>query len=138
MMDTLTWSIFWASVTVFIAMVCTMLFLRAVKSVKKLLMPYAFFGIIAVLMILGVILIVLTIQKGVEGTSRVFLLLTGASAAGMSIFTVLHNLVTAMIIKFFKVSKKFDEPAFFLLAVIVCPLGFLVGAVGNIVLAINK
>lgn len=135
-MDTLTWSIFWASVTVFIAMVCTMLFLRAVKSVKKLLMPYAFFGIIAVLMILGVILIVLTVQKDVEGTSRILLLLTGASAAGMSIFAILHNLITAIFIKFFRVSKNFDEPVFFILATVACPLGFLAGAVGT--LAVSK
>ena len=136
-MDTLTWSIFWASVAVFIAMVCIMLGLRAVKSVKKLLMPYGFFGIIAALMILGVILIVLTIQKEVEGTSRVFLLLTGAAAAGMSVFAILHNLVTAMFMKLFKVSKNFDEPVFFILAVVACPLGFLAGAVGTIVLAMN-
>jgi hypothetical protein len=137
MIDTLTWSIFWASVAVFIAMVCIMLGLRAVKSVKKLLMPYGFFGIIAALMILGVILIVLTIQKEVEGTSRVFLLLTGAAAAGMSVFAILHNLVTAMFMKLFKVSKNFDEPVFFILAVVACPLGFLAGAVGTIVLAMN-
>ena len=137
-MDTSIWSIFWASAALFIAMVCTMLFLRAVKSVRKLLMPYGFFGIIAALMILGVILIVLTIQKEVEGTSRVFLLLTGASAAGMSIFAILHNLVTAMFIKLFRVSKNFDEPVFFILAVVVCPLGFLAGVAGTIVLAVNK
>ncbi len=137
-MDTLIWSIFWASAAVFITMVCIMLFLRAVKSVRKLLVPYGFFGVIAALMILGVILIVLTVQKDVEGISRVFLLLTGAAAAGMSIFAILHNLVTAMFIKFFKFSKNFDEPVFFLLAVIACPLGFLAGAVGTIVVAVNK
>jgi hypothetical protein len=132
--DTLFWSIFWASVLVFIAMVCIMF----VKSVRKLLMPYGFFSVIAVLMILGLILIVLTIQKEVEGTTKVFLLLTGASAVGMSIFAILHNLVTAMFIKFFKVSTNFDEPVFFILATVVCPLGFLAGALGTIVLAMRK
>ena len=134
MMDTFFWSIFWASAAVFIAMVCIMF----VRSIRKLLMPYGFFGVIAVLMILGVILIVLTIQKEVEGTSKVLLLLTGASAVGMSIFSILHNLVTAMFIKFFKVSTNFDEPVFFILTTVVCPLGFLVGAVGTIVLAMSK
>ena len=76
------------------------------------------------------------VQKEVEGTSKALLLLTGASAAGMSIFAILHNLVTAMFIKFFKVSKNFDEPVFFILATVVCPLGFLVGAVGT--LAVSK
>ncbi|MBN1161102.1 MAG: hypothetical protein JXA17_04055 [Dehalococcoidales bacterium] len=134
MLDTLVWSIFWASVAVFIAMVSLMLVPRA----RKLLKPYVFFGVIAVLMILGVILLVLTIQKDVGGTSGVFLLLTGASAVGMPVFVILHNLITAMLIKFFKVSKNFDEPVFFILAVIVCPLGLLTGVIGTIVLALNK
>jgi hypothetical protein len=134
MVDTSIWSIFWASAAVFIAMVCIIL----ARPIRKLLMPYGFLGVIAVFMILGVILIVLTIQKDVAGTSGVFLLLTGASAAGMSIFAILHNLVTAVVIKLFKVSTKFDEPVFFILAVLVCPLGFLVGAVGNIVLGISQ
>ena len=84
-------------------------------------------------MILGVVLIVLTIQKDVEGTLRAFLLLTGACATGLSVFAILHNFITAMFIKFFKVNKNFDEPVFFLLATIACPLGFLAGAVGTIV-----
>ncbi len=134
MMDTLIWSIFWASTAVFIAMVCIIF----VQSVRKLLMPYGFFGVLAVLMILGVILIVLTIQKEVDGTSKVLLLLTGASAVGMSIFAILHNLVTAMFIKFFRVRTNFDEPVFFILATVVCPLGFLAGAVGTIVLAMSN
>lgn len=129
-MDTPFWSIFWASVLVFIAMVCIMF----VKPVRKLLMPYGFFGVIAVLTILGVMFIVMTIQNEVAGTPKIFLLLTGAAAAGMSIFAILHNLVTAMFIKFFKVSTNFDEPVFFILAAVVCPLGFLTGAVGTIVL----
>jgi hypothetical protein len=133
-MDALIWSIFWASAAVFIVMVCIML----VKPVRKFLKPYFIFGVIAFLAILGVILLVLTIQKDVEGTSKVFLLLTGASAVGMSIFAVLHNLVTAMIKRFFKVGANFDEPVFFILSTVVCPLGFLVGAVGTIVMAMKK
>jgi hypothetical protein len=98
-------------------------------------MPYGFFGVIAALMILGVIMIVLTIQREVEGTSKVLLLLTGASAMGMSIFAILHNLVTALLIKFFRLAQDFDEPVFFITAIMVCPLGFLAGATGTIVLS---
>jgi hypothetical protein len=134
MIDTLTWSIFWASAAVFIAMLCIIF----VGPVRKLLKPYGIFGIIAVLTILGVILIVLTIQREVEGTTKILLLLTGASAVGMSVFAILHNFATAMFIKFFKVSTNFDEPVFFLLAVVVCPLCFLGSAVGTIVHAINQ
>jgi hypothetical protein len=98
-------------------------------------MPYGFFSLIVVLTVLGVILIMLTVQKEVTGTLKIFLLLTGAATTGFSVFAVLHNLVTAMFIKFFKANKNFDEPVFFILATIVCPLSFLAGAVGTIVLA---
>lgn len=130
-MDTSIWSIFWALVAVFIVMLCSML----VPRVRKLLKIYGIFGAIGLLAILGVILLVLTVRKEVGGTSGAFLLLTGASALGMSVFAILHNLVTAMFIKIFKVNPNFDEPVFFILAVLVCPLGFLVGAIGTIVLA---
>jgi hypothetical protein len=131
LMDTLIWSIFWASVAVFIVMVCTML----VPRIRKLLKPYFIFSVIGVLAILGVILIVLTIQKEVEGTSRIFLLLTVASMVGMSLFAILHNLITIVIKKLFKVRADFDEPVFFIFATVVSPLGFLSGAIGTIVLA---
>jgi hypothetical protein len=129
--DTLFWSIFWASAAVFIAMLCIMF----VKPFRKFMMPYGFFVIIGVLMVLGVILIVMTVRQEMAIMLKAFLLLTGAAAAGMSLFAILHNLVTAIFIKFLKFSNKFDEPVFFIFATILCPLGFLVGAVGTIVQA---
>jgi hypothetical protein len=72
-----------------------------------------------------------------------FLKLMGASAVGLIVFAVLHNLVYALFIYFFgedfwiRVGLE-DEPFFFIMAIIVCPAAFLVGAVGSVVLAIKK
>ena len=65
-------------------------------------------------------------KEGLQGLLKKFLLLTGASAVGFFVFVLLHNAVYGL----FGVEESF----FFILAVIVCPLGFLVGATGTIVL----
>jgi hypothetical protein len=85
-----------------------------------------------------VTLIVLTIKKEIHGLLKKSFLVTGSSAAGLPFFAVLHNIVTALCIQFFGFSNDFDEPVFFIIAVILCPLGFLVGTVGTIVLAIKN
>lgn len=60
-----------------------------------------------------------------------FLILTGASAVGFFVFAILHNLVSALLSTVF--NSEVEEPVFFILAVIVCPLGFLIGAIGSII-----
>jgi hypothetical protein len=82
---------------------------------------------------LGLALIVLIVKKKVEGLSgllKKFLLLTGASAVGFLPFVVSHNAVSGLF--------DIEEPFFFILAVIVCPLGFFVGTTGTIVLFLKK
>ncbi len=97
----------------------------------------------AAFFILGLALIVLTVKRKVEGPLKKFLLLTGASAVGFPVFVILHNLVYGLFIYFF--GQDFwervglgDEPFFFIMAVIVCPLGFLVGATGTIALFLKR
>lgn len=79
---------------------------------------------------LGITLIILTLKVGMGGMLQKFLLLTGASAVGLPVFGILHNLVSALL--------NTEEPVFFILAIIICPIGFLVGAIGSIVLAIKR
>ena len=69
-----------------------------------------------------------------------FLLLTGASFIGFFVFIFLHNLVYGLFIHFWGADfwNGGDEPFFFIMAIIVCPLGFLVGAIGSIVLAVKR
>jgi hypothetical protein len=85
---------------------------------------------IAVFLVLGLALVVLTIKQKVQGKLKIFLLLTGGSAAGFVVFSVLHNLLYALL--------GFEEPVCFLIAVVVCPVTFIIGAVGSIVLMVKN
>ena len=122
----LIWSIFWATVGVFVIMVCTMF----ISSAGRLPLGINAFSAWIVLVGLGVTLIVLTVKAKVGGILKKFLLLTGSSTVGFLIFVLLHNLVSGLF--------NIEEPVFFIIATIVCPIGFLVGAVGTIVLAIKS
>ena len=136
----LSWPIFWALVGVFIVIVCLFL-IPAFRGTM-----FLWFLIISgsIFLLLGVALIVLTIKEKVGGMLKKFFLLTGASSAGFFVFVLLHNFIYGLFIHFFgadfwdRIGPGGDEPFFFILAIIVCPLGFLVGAVGSIVLAIRS
>ena len=136
----LSWSIFWALVGVFVVMAIVF----AIPAVRELLMGLLFMAISgAVYALLGVALIFLTVKEKVAGMLKRFLLLTGASAVGIPASIFLHNAFYGLFIYWF--GEGFwdrigvgDEPVFFIMAIIVCPLGFLVGVVGRIVLAIKE
>ena len=136
----LSWPIFWALVGVFIVIVCLFL-IPAFRGTM-----FLWFLIISgsIFLLLGVALIVLTIKEKVGGMLKKFFLLTGASSAGFFVFVLLHNFIYGLFIHFFgadfwdRIGPGGDEPFFFLLAIFVCPLGFLVGAIGSIVLAIRS
>jgi hypothetical protein len=94
-----------------------------------------------VLSILGIALIILAAKAKFTKIARVFFILTGASAIGMGLSMVLHNLVFALLIKLFGegiLGSMGDEPVFFILATIICPLALLIGAIGSIVLISKK
>ena len=61
---------------------------------------------------------------------KAFLLITGLSVVAFVISVLAHNAMSAWL--------GFEEPVFFILAAIVCPIGLLVGGVGSIVLAIRN
>ena len=132
--------IFWALVGVFLVIVSQM-FIPAVTEILSgsvlFLVPFIIFSL------LGIALIFLTAKARVEGKDRKFLLLTGFSSAGFFVFVFLHNAFYALgtiteHIFVLKYLMQALDVAFFVVAVIVCPLGFLVGAVGSMVLFIKK
>ena len=133
----LSWSIFWASAAVFIA-IASLFFIPAFRDLISgswwLLIPFAIF------FLLGVALIVFTLREKVGGRLKKFFLLTGASASGVFISILLHNLVYTLFVHFFGTDfwNGGDELFFFTLAVFICPLGYLVGVVGSIILAIKR
>jgi len=131
----LIWAVLWAFVTVFVIFV-GMIFIPPVSGLlfgeyNPTLLGYIFVisGGVA-LTGLGVTLLVLTAKAKMRGILKKFLLLTEASFVGFPIFVILHNAISGL--------TNFEEPVFFILATIVCPLGLLVGGVGTIVLAIKN
>ncbi len=136
----LIWSIFWAMVGVFVIVV-SMIFIRPLN--RSSVFAFVFLPCIAVFFLLGVTLIVLTVRAKVGRMLKGFLLLTGASVVGLPVFGILHNVVYGLFqiwfgADFWKRTGLGDEPVFFILAVIICPAAFLVGAVGSVVLAIKE
>jgi hypothetical protein len=121
MKNKLILSVFWMTVAVFL-LIISATFIR-VSIFEKLMSGSLRFIIIALFFLLGAALITLAVKFKITGKIRTFLLLTGASAAGMPVFIVLHNVVSGL--------SHTEEPVFFILATIICPLAFLVGAFGT-------
>lgn len=131
--------ILWVLVGVFVVIVCTM-FIPAFRGYINLL-----FIMIsgALLLLLGRALIFLTLKQKVEGKLKKFLILTGASAGGYIIFSILHNLFYGLgeitsHITILSYLMRALEVIFFLIAIFACPIGFLVGAIGSIVLLVKE
>ncbi len=136
--------IFWALIVVFIVLIMSIFAPVAfVPAFRRGL--FLWFLIIsgAAFFLLGVALIVLTVKEKVGGMAKKFFILTGASAVGLPVFVILHNVIYGVFIHFFGADfwdriGMGDEPFFFFMAILVCPIGFLVGAIGSIVLAIKN
>lgn len=132
--------IFWALIGNFAFILCQF-FVPAVTDLFSgsifFLLPFIIFSL------LGGVLIFLTLKEKVEGLLKKFLFLTGLSAAGFFVGVFLHNAfyalgtVTNQIVILGHLAEILDV-AFFLIAVLACPLGFLTGAVGSIILLIKK
>lgn len=118
---------FWVLIGVFLVVLAEF-FIPAVRDLFR--GSILFLAPLAVFFLLGSVLLFLAIKGSVKGMLKKFLILTGASAAGFFVFVLLHNAVYGLF--------GVEEPFFFILAVIVCPLGFLIGATGSIVLFIKK
>lgn len=139
----LIWSIFWALVGTFVVIVSVFFIAAFIPAFRGAIFIWFIAISGAAFFLLGVALIVFTVKKKVGGMLKKFLILTGASAAGFFVFVFLHNAIYGLFILWF--GADFwdrigigDEPVFFLMATIVCPIGFLVGVAGSIVLTIKK
>jgi len=133
-------STFWALVGVFLV-IASEFFIPVVRELFRgsllFLLPFIVFSL------LGVVLIFLTVKEKVEGMLKKFLILTGASSVGFFISILLHNVIYGLFIylfgdTFWERIGLGDEPFFFIIAIFVCPLAFLVGVVGTIVLLVKK
>ena len=94
-----------------------------------------------ILPIIGIALIVLAARARFTKISKSFFVLIGSAALSITVLGVLHNLVSALLIKLTREgfwSSMRDEPVFFVQATLVCPLALLVGIIGSIVLIAKK
>lgn len=133
-------TIFWSLVVVFLFIISQFL----IPSVRDLISgSEIFLTSFAVFFALGVILIFLTIKEKTKGLLKIFLLLIGISAVGFFVSVILHNAfyalgtVTGHIFILGYLTQTLGA-VFFLIAVFVCPLSFLIGLIGGIVLFIKK
>jgi len=131
---------FWVLIGVFLAVLAQFF----VPAVGDLFMgSILFLAPFAVFSLLGAVLLFLAIKGSVKGILKKFLILTGASAAGFFVCVFLHNAfyALAMVTNDIIVLNYLIEALhviFFLIAIFACPVGFLIGAVGSIVMLIKK
>lgn len=130
--------VFCVLVAAFVLLVSTF-FISAIRPYTRSLFLYT----LAAFFLLGMVLMASVVRGKVEGELKKFLILTGASAAGFVALSVLHNVfyglsvITSHIAVLSYLIRVF-EVMFFLVAIFVCPLVFLIGVVGSIVLFVNK
>ncbi len=63
---------------------------------------------------------------------KTFMLIAGISLGAAIISIFLHNAIYAITVHFW--GADFEEPVFFIIATIICPLGFAVGIIGSVVI----
>lgn len=131
---------FWALIGVFLLIV-SQFFIPVVRELFKgsfiFLLPFIIFSL------LGIVLIFLTLKQKVGGALKKFLILTGISATGFFISVFLHNIFygLSIIISQISILSFFMEIlhiAFFIIAIFICPLVFMIGLIGTIIIFIKK
>jgi hypothetical protein len=131
---------FWTLIAIFLLLIGEFFipaFRELFRGSELFLVPPIAFSLV------GIALILSTLKERVSGALKKFLLLTGASSAGFVVFILLHNLIYGLFVYFFgsdfwERTGLGDEPLFFLLALLVCPIGFLVGVIGSIALFVKQ
>jgi hypothetical protein len=92
---------------------------------------------------LGLALLILIVRARLDRLLKRFLLVTSSSAVGVFVSILLHGVVFGLLIlvfgeDFWTRTGLEDEPFFFILGLMVCPLAYLVGTIGSIVLMFRK
>jgi hypothetical protein len=130
--------LFWALVAAFTALVLTVLF----PDVLDLFRPL-FLSLMALCFLLGLALLILSVRWKQRTLLRTFWILTGASTTGAALGSVLHNAFYALATAtgqwpILNAAMEVLEVAFFVIATLLCPVAFLVGTVGAIVLLVRR
>lgn len=134
-------SVFWLLIVIFILLVICFIISSEIDTFRAIFPILAILGLIFLL--LGIALIFLTIKQKIKGKLKIFLILTGVSAISPLVFSILHNFFYALAIigeNIFIIKNIMEilHVASFLIALLISPIGFLVGAIGVMVLFIRK
>ena len=129
--------------TVFWTFIATFVLIVSGAFVGEWLMGPYFIPAIAIFFLMGAALIFFTLKEKIEGLLKKFLILAGGSAVLFFVSVLLHNLFYALgtitgHITLLKYLIEIIHVAFFLIAVILCPIGFLVVVIGSIVLFVKR
>ncbi|MGD9129238.1 MAG: hypothetical protein PVJ09_02010 [Candidatus Woesebacteria bacterium] len=124
---------------VFLSLVAIFIFIISiffVSTLRELLVGSFFLLPFIAFFLLGTILLYLIVKKRVKGKLRRFLILTSIAAIGFLLSIILHNFfyaATMMTSKIPVLPFLFEilHAIFFFLAIPLCPLVFLVGAMGT-------
>ncbi|MBU0898335.1 MAG: hypothetical protein KKB03_00935 [Nanoarchaeota archaeon] len=133
--------VFYALIVVFLVLVFYFI-VPVPTSAKRMFFPIV--AVLAILFfILGAVLIRFTLKSKIEKNLKTFLLLTGFSAVGFLVCTLLHNFFygLAVITEHIILLKYLMESLhvmFFLVSIIVCPILFLIGMIGGIYKFLKK
>jgi hypothetical protein len=130
--------VFWALVATFGALVLTVLLPEVLDFFRPV-----FLSLMALCFLLGLALLILTMRWKQRTLLRTFWLLTSSSTAGFALGSVLHNAFYALVTvtgkwPILNAAMEVLEVAFFLIATLLCPLVFLVGTVGAVVLIVRR
>jgi hypothetical protein len=132
---------FWLSIGIFAALL-SYFAIPFSHSFKRTIFP--FIAVLAfVLFFSGIILIILSFRTKIDKKLKIFLILTGSSAAGFFLSVILHNLfyglaVLSKNLAVLRFLMEAFEIIFFIIAVIACPIFFLIGALGGAFLLLKN
>ncbi|MBL7053146.1 MAG: hypothetical protein ISS02_00575 [Candidatus Portnoybacteria bacterium] len=129
-------TIFYSLILIFIAIVIYFI-IPFENKIKGTLFPFVITVLGLIFSLLGILLTYYTIKLKIEGKLKWFLILTGIPPVIALVSAILHNLVYGLMIYVFGEGfwgQGGDEVFFFILALIVCPIIFLVGAIGSIIM----
>ena len=82
--------------------------------------------------LMGIILMLLTLELQLKGIVRIFLIITGVSPIAMLVSVILHNAISALGTKIS--GKQFEEPVFLLSGIFICPAVFIISDLASIIL----
>jgi hypothetical protein len=82
--------------------------------------------------LLGIILMLLTLELELKGIVRIFLIIAGISPIAMLISVILHNTISTLVTK--HSDKQYEDAVFLILGVFVFPSVFVISDIASIIL----